>query len=75
MNFHPVNLTPAAYNNSKTSLTGKSSLTLEHKKELFNVSFIVINTISVPILRLESRKCKIYHAYLQRRIKEKVVSI
>ena len=34
----------------------KCSLTLEHKNEQFNVSFLVVDTKSVPILGLESCK-------------------
>ena len=49
----PVNLKLFAFNSSKTSVIGKCSLTLEHKNELLNVSFLVSDTKSVPILGLE----------------------
>ena len=52
--LHPVNLKLSAYNNSKIPVIGKCSLTLEHKNELFNVSFLVVDTKLVPILGLES---------------------
>ena len=52
--LHPVNLKLSAYNNSEIPVIGKCSLTLEHKNELFNVSFLVVDTKSVPILALES---------------------
>ena len=51
--LHPVNLKLSAYNNSKISVTGKCSLTLEHKSELFNVSFLVVDIKSVSILGLK----------------------
>ena len=54
--LHPLNLKLSAYNNSKIPVTGKCSLTLEHKIELFNVSFLVLDIKSVPILGLESRE-------------------
>ena len=37
-------------------MIGKGSLTLEHKNELFNVSFLVVGTKSVPILGIDSCK-------------------
>ena len=37
-------------------MTGKCSLTLEHKNELFDVSFVVVDTKSIPNLGLESRE-------------------
>ena len=42
----------SAYNNSEIPMIGKYSLTLEHKNELFNVSFLVVDSKSVPILGL-----------------------
>ena len=50
---HPVNLKLFGYNNSKIPVIGKCSLTLEHKNELFNVSFLVVDRKSVPIFGLE----------------------
>ena len=41
-----------AYNNSKISVLGKCSLTLKHNKDHFDVSFIVVDSKSVPILGL-----------------------
>ena len=52
--LRPVNLKLSAYNNSEIPVIGKCSLTLEHKSELFNVSFLVVGTKSLPILGLES---------------------
>ena len=54
--LHPVNLKLSGYNNSKIPVIGKCSLTLEHKNELFNVSFLVVDRKSVPIHGLESCK-------------------
>ena len=51
--LHPVNLKLSAYNNSEIPVIGKCSLTLEYKSELFNVSFLVVDTKSVPILGVE----------------------
>ena len=48
----PVNRKISTYNNSRISVLGKCSLTLEHKKDRFEVSFIVVDSKSVPILRL-----------------------
>ena len=48
----PVNIEISTYNNSKISVLGKCSLTLKHKKDQFEVSFIVVYTKSVPILGL-----------------------
>ena len=58
----PVNVKLSAYNNSKFLVLEKCSLTLKHKKDHFDVSFIVV----VPILGLATseslnlicRKCK-----------------
>ena len=52
--LHPVNLKLSGYNNSKIPVIGKCSLTLEHKNELFNKSFLVVDIKPVPILGLES---------------------
>ena len=52
--LHPVNLKISAYNNSKIPMIGKCSLTLEHKNELFKMSFLLVDTKSIPILGLES---------------------
>ena len=49
-----MNLKLSAYNNSEIPVIGKCSLTLEHKNELFNKSFRVVDIKSVPILGLES---------------------
>ena len=51
--LYPVNLKLSAYNSSEVLVISKCSLTLEHKNELFNVSFLVVDTKSVPILGLE----------------------
>ena len=51
--LHPVNLKLSAYNNSNIPMISKCSLTLEHKNKLFNVSFLVVDTKSVPILALQ----------------------
>ena len=48
----PVNTNLSAYNNSKIPVLGKCSLTLKHKKDYFDVSFIVVDSKSVPILGL-----------------------
>ena len=44
----PVNLKLSAYNNSKIPVLGKCSLTLKHKKDHFDVSFIVVDSKSIP---------------------------
>ena len=62
----PLNVKLSAYNNSKFPVLEKCSLTLKHKKDHFDVSFIVVNSKSVPILGLAAseslnlicRKCK-----------------
>ena len=51
--LYPVNLKLAAYNSSEVVVISKCLLTVEHKNELFNVSFVVVDTKSVPILGLE----------------------
>ena len=40
------------YNNSKILILGKCSFTIKHKKGHFDVSFIVVDSKSVPILGL-----------------------
>ena len=54
--LHPMNLKLSAYKKFEIPVIGKCSLTLEHKNKLFNVSFLVVDTKSVPILGLESCK-------------------
>lgn len=51
--IQPVNLKLSGYSNSEITVIGKSSLALENKNELLNVSFIV-NTKSVRNLGLEA---------------------
>ena len=48
----PVNIKLSAYNNSKIPVLGKCSLTLNHQRDHFDVSFIVVDSKSVPILGL-----------------------
>ena len=48
----PVNIKLSAYNNSKIPVLGECSRTLKHKKNHFDVSFIVVDSKSVPILGL-----------------------
>ena len=48
----PVNIKLSAYNNFKIPVLGGCSLTLKHKKDSFDVSFIVVNSKSVLILGL-----------------------
>ena len=50
--FCPVNIKFSTYNNSKITVFGKCLLALKHQKDHFDVSFIVVNSISVPVLRL-----------------------
>ena len=51
-NLCPVNIKLSAYNNFKIPVLGGCSLTLKHKKDSFDVSFIVVNSKSVLILGL-----------------------
>ena len=51
--LHPVNLKISSYINYQIPVIVKCSLTLENKNELFNVFFLIVDTKSVPILRLE----------------------
>ena len=49
----PVNIKLSAYNDSQIPVLGKCSLTLKHKKDHSDdVSFIAVNSRSVPILGL-----------------------
>ena len=52
-NLSLVNIKLSTYNN-KTPIVGKSSLILKHKKDHFDILFIVVNSISVPILGLST---------------------
>ena len=47
----------SACNNSKIPVLGKCSLTLKHKKDHFDVSFIVVNSKFMPILGLATCEC------------------
>ena len=49
-----MNLKLSAHHNSEIPVIGKCSLNLDHKNELFNVSFLFVDTKSLPILGLES---------------------
>ena len=60
----PVNVRLFAYNCSKISVVGKCSLTLAHKNNSFKVSFIVVDSDSVPILGLKTSE----HLQLIKRI-------
>ena len=48
----PVNIKLSAYNNSKIPVLEECSLTLKHKKDHFDVSFIVVDSTTVSILGL-----------------------
>ena len=48
-NLCPVNIKLSAYGNSKIPVPGKCSLTLKHKEDYSDVSFVVVNSKSVPI--------------------------
>ena len=48
----PLNIKLSAYNNSKIPVLGKCSITLKHKKDYFDVLFIVVDSKSIPILGL-----------------------
>ena len=48
----PVNIKLSSYNNFKIPVLGKCWLTLKHKKDHFDISFIVVDSKSVPILGL-----------------------
>ena len=45
--LQPVNLKLSPYNGSKIPVVGKCSLTLDHKNNSFQVSFIVVDSDSV----------------------------
>ena len=62
--IQPVNVKLSAYNGSKIPVVGKWSLTLAHKNNSFKVSFIVVDSDSVPILRLNTSQ----HSQLIKRI-------
>ena len=47
-----MNIKLFAYNNSKIPILGKCPLTLKHKKDHFDVSFIVVDSKSMPFLGL-----------------------
>ena len=51
-----MNIKLSAYNNSKIPVIGKCSLNLKHEKDQFDVSFIVVDSKSVPIIRLATRE-------------------
>ena len=51
-----MNIKLSAHNNSKIPVLGKCSLTLKHKKDYFDISFIVVDSKSVPILELLTSK-------------------
>ena len=51
-----MNIKLSAHNNSKIPVLGKCSLTLMHKKDYFEVSFIVVDSKSDPILDLSTSK-------------------
>ena len=44
-----VNIKLSAYNKSKIPVLGKCPLTLKHKKDHFDVSFIAVDSKFVPI--------------------------
>ena len=54
--LNPTSVQLSAYNNSKIPILGECSLSLKHKKDHFDVSFIVVDSKSVPILRLATSK-------------------
>ena len=47
----------SAYNGSKIPVVGKCSLSLPHKNNSFRVSFIVVDSDTVPIPGLKASKC------------------
>ena len=55
--FFPVNLNLSTDNNSKVLTLGKCSLTPKHKKDHFDVSFIVVDSKSISILGLSTSEC------------------
>ena len=62
--LQPLNIKPSAYNGSKIPVVGKCSLSLAHKNNSFNASFIAVDSDSVPIFRLKTSK----HLQLIKRI-------
>ena len=62
--LQPVNVKLSAYNGTKIPVAGKCSLTLAHKNNSFKVSFIVVDSDSVPILGLKTSE----HLQLIKRI-------
>ena len=50
--LYSVNVKLSTYNNSKIPILGKCSLTLNHKKDHFDVSFILVDSKSAPNLGL-----------------------
>ena len=62
--LQPVNVKLSAYNGSKIPVIGKCSLTLACKNKSFKVSFLVVDSGSVPIPRLKTSK----HLQLIKRI-------
>ena len=54
----------STYNGSKIPVVGKYPLTLAHKNNSFKVSFIVVDSHSVPILGLKTSE----HLQLTKRI-------
>ena len=63
-NLQPVNIKLSTYNGSKIAVVDKRSLTQDHKNNSFKVSFIVVDSDSVPILGLKTSK----HLQLIKRI-------
>ena len=62
--IQPVNVKLSAYNGSTIPVVGKCSLTLDHKNNYFKVSFIVVDSDSIPILGLKTNE----HLQLIKRI-------
>ena len=62
--LQPVNVKLSAYNGSKIPAVGKCSLALDHENNSPKVSFIVVDSDSVPILGLKTSK----HSQLIKRI-------
>ena len=62
--LQPVNVKLSAYNGSKIPVVGKWSLTLAHENNSFKVSFILVDSGSVPILTFNTSK----HLQLIKRI-------
>ena len=62
--LQPVNVKLSAYNGSKIPVVGKCLLILAHKNKSFKVSFIIVDSDSVPILGMKTRE----HLQLIKRI-------